>query len=91
MEAEIALIRPKVIVCLGATAAQAILGAEHRLTKERGRFVEHPWAPHVTSTIHPAAILRARDSEEREAEYQKFVTDLKKVREVLSGFQTAAT
>jgi len=69
-----------VIVCLGATAAQALLGKAHRLTKERGNFVQHRLAPAVTSTVHPSAILRAPDDEQRKAEYQLFVEDLKKVR-----------
>jgi DNA polymerase len=79
LEAEIALVRPKIIVCLGATAAQAVFGADYRVTKERGQFVEHPWAPRATSTIHPSAILRAPDEEQRQIEYQRFVADLKKV------------
>jgi uracil-DNA glycosylase family protein len=83
LETEISLIRPKVIVCLGATAAQSILGKEHRLTKERGRFVKHPWAPFVTSTIHPSAVLRAPDEEQRHDEYRKLVEDLRKVKEAL--------
>ncbi len=83
LEAEVALIRPEVIVCLGATAAQSILGREYRLTKERGKFVEHPWAPLVTSTIHPSAVLRAQTDEQRHNEYQGFVADLKKVRDAL--------
>jgi uracil-DNA glycosylase family protein len=82
LETEISLIRPRIIVCLGATAAQSILGSQYRVTKERGRFIEHPWAPHVTSTIHPSAILRAPDAEERESEYRRFVADLQKVRGV---------
>ena len=80
LEAEMSLIKPSVIVCLGATAAQSILGSKHRLTQERGRFVEHPWAPHVTSTIHPSAILRAPDEEQRHNEYRKFVEDLVKAK-----------
>jgi uracil-DNA glycosylase len=83
LEAEVALIKPEVIVCLGATAAQSILGKEHRLTKERGKFVKHPWARLVTSTIHPSAVLRAQSDEGRRMEYQAFVADLKKVRDVL--------
>jgi DNA polymerase len=79
LEAEIALIRPKIIVCLGATAAQSVFGADYRVTKERGQFVEHPWAPQATSTIHPSAILRAPNEEQRRTEYQRFVADLKKV------------
>lgn len=83
LEAEIDLIKPEVIVCLGATAAQAILGGAYRLTKEHGRFVEHAWAPRVTATVHPSAVLRAPDDEQRHDEYQKFVADLRKVRDVL--------
>jgi uracil-DNA glycosylase len=79
LEAEVALIRPSIIVCLGATAAQSVFGPEWRVTKERGRFVEHPWAPHATSTIHPSAILRAPTDEQRHIEYERFVEDLKKV------------
>jgi uracil-DNA glycosylase len=80
LEAEIALVRPDIIVCLGATAAQSVFGAAYRLTKERGQFVEHPWARQATSTVHPSAILRAPDDEQRHIEYQKFVADLRKVR-----------
>lgn len=83
LQAEIALIRPSILVCLGATAAQAVFGPAWRVTKERGRFVEHPWAPHATSTIHPSAILRAPDEEQRHAEYAAFVEDLKKVAHAL--------
>ena len=79
LEAELKLIQPEILVCLGATAAQTIFGSAYRLTQERGRFVENSWAPHTTSTVHPSAILRAPDEEQRHAEYQKFVSDLKKV------------
>jgi uracil-DNA glycosylase family protein len=85
LETETALIKPEVIVCLGATAAQSVLGPEFRLTKQRGQFVEHAWAPHVTATIHPSAILRAPDSEQRHEDFRKFIADLKKVREVLQA------
>jgi DNA polymerase len=78
LEAELAAIRPDIIVCLGATAAQSVFGPDYRLTKERGQFVEHPWAPHATSTIHPSAILRA-PGEQRHLEYQRFVDDLKTI------------
>lgn len=79
LEAEMAVLKPEVIVCLGATAAQSLFGSQYRLTKERGLFVSHPWAPWATSTIHPSAILRAPDEEQRHAEYRRFVEDLKKV------------
>jgi DNA polymerase len=84
LEAEIALLKPEVIVCLGATAAQALLGPKFRLTQERGTFVEHPWGPRVTATVHPSAILRAPDREQRHLQYQKFVGDLKKVRNAVA-------
>ena len=83
LEAEIGLIEPQIIVCLGATPAQTIFGSTYRLTKERGQFVRNSWAPHVTSTVHPSAILRAPDEEQRHIQYREFVADLKKVREVL--------
>jgi len=85
LEAEVSLIKPEVIVCLGATAAQSVLGPQFRLTKERGKFVEHAWAAHVTATLHPSAILRAPDAEQRHEEYRKFVADLKKVRDLLKA------
>jgi DNA polymerase len=83
LEAECFVVHPEVIVCLGATAAQSILGPKYRLTQEHGNFVEHPWAPYVTSTIHPSAILRAPDEDQRQAQYREFVSDLAKVRAVL--------
>jgi uracil-DNA glycosylase len=83
LESEMLLLRPVVIVCLGATAAQSILGKEYRLTKERGKFVEHHWAPHVTATVHPAAVLRAPDPAQRNKEYRGLVADLKRVRRIL--------
>lgn len=79
LEAELNLIQPQIVVCLGATAAQSIFGSNYRLTKERGLFVSNSWAPRVTSTVHPSAILRAPDEEQRHVEYAKFLDDLKKV------------
>ena len=86
LESEISLLHPQIIVCLGATAAQSVFGSEYRLTKERGRFVEHPWAPYATSTVHPSAILRAPD-ESRHDEYRKLVVDLKKVHDLLNTLE----
>jgi DNA polymerase len=83
LEAEIELIRPEIIVCLGATAAQTVFGSDYRLTRERGNFMQHRWAAHATSTIHPSAILRAPDAEQRALEYARFVDDLKKVRALI--------
>jgi uracil-DNA glycosylase len=67
-----------VLVCLGATAAQALLGRQFRVTKQRGEPVESELAPVVIATIHPSSILRA-DEEDREAEFAAFVSDLKAV------------
>jgi uracil-DNA glycosylase family protein len=80
LEAEMAAIRPQILVALGATAAQSLFGNKYRLTKERGIFVAHKWARWATSTIHPSAILRAPDEEQRHAEFQGLVEDLKRVR-----------
>src|SRR6185503_16934434 len=70
LEVEIALVKPRVIVCLGATAAQALLGKQFRVSKERGQFVESPLAPKVMATVHPSSILRAPDDETRRSEMQ---------------------
>jgi DNA polymerase len=83
LEAEMELIKPQVIVCLGATAAQTFLGSMFRLTRGRGVPFPHPWAPHVVATIHPSAILRAPDSVQRHTEYSRFVEDLKGARGLL--------
>lgn len=79
LDTEVALVRPRVIVCLGATAAQALLGRGFRVTQQRGSFVESPLAPLVTATVHPSSILRAPDDESRRQEMRAFVSDLKKV------------
>jgi uracil-DNA glycosylase family protein len=79
LEAELSLIRPQILVCLGATAAQSVFGSEYRVTRERGKFVPHEWAAQATSTVHPSAVLRAPD-ELRGEEYRRFVEDLAGVR-----------
>lgn len=83
LEAELVVIQPKMIVCLGATAAQALLGRSYRLTKQRGQFVDHAWAQYVTATIHPSAILRAPDEGQRHQHYEEFVADLKQIKNKL--------
>jgi len=80
--AEIAVVRPHVLVCLGATAAQTLLGADFRVTKRRGAFVPSNLAPRVLATVHPSALLRA-DPEARDAEIALFVADLRKAAEAL--------
>jgi len=79
LETEIALVKPRVLVCLGATAAQALLGRSFKVSQQRGRFVESPLAPRVTATVHPSSILRAPDDESRRLELKRFVADLKRV------------
>lgn len=83
LRAEADLVKPKVIVCLGATAAQALLGRAYRLTQEHGHFVANEWAPRITATLHPSAVLRAPDAEQRQATYTQLVSDLTKVRKQL--------
>jgi len=80
LEAEFAAVHPEITVCLGATALQAVLGKERRVLKDRGRFFDHPTAGAVTVTVHPSAVLRAVDSDQREADFEAFVKDLKAVR-----------
>src|SRR3954463_5444617 len=77
LDTEIALVKPRVIVCLGATAAQAVLGGSFKVTAQRGVFVASPLAPRVMATVHPSSILRAPDEAARHAEMQRFVRDLR--------------
>jgi uracil-DNA glycosylase family protein len=83
LEAELAVVRPRVLVCLGATAAQSLLGRQFRVTKQRGEWLDSNLADHVTATIHPSAILRQRDERSRHEEMAAFVRDLKLVASVL--------
>jgi uracil-DNA glycosylase len=82
LDAEIALVRPKVLVCLGATAAQALLGRDFRVTRSRGKLVPSALAPSVVATVHPSALLRAPD-EDRAAEIARFIDDLKEAKSAL--------
>jgi len=77
LEAEIARIRPQALVLLGATAAQALLGSSFRLTKHRGEVLESRFAPIVLATLHPSAILRIPDVDERRRAFASMVSDLK--------------
>jgi DNA polymerase len=83
LDGELEAVQPKVLVCLGATAAQALLGRDFRVTKQRGTWVDSDIADFVTATIHPSAILRERDDAERHAEMARFVDDLRLVASVL--------
>ena len=79
LELELRLVDPDIVVALGATAAQALLGRAFRVTKERGKLVSSPLAKRVVATVHPSSILRAPDDEARRAEMRAFVRDLKVV------------
>ena len=79
LEAELAAVRPRVVVALGATAAQSLLGKDFRVTKQRGEPVDSPLAEHVVATVHPSSILRQRDEEARRVELAAFVDDLRVV------------
>ncbi|MGI8534506.1 MAG: UdgX family uracil-DNA binding protein [Candidatus Limnocylindrales bacterium] len=82
LEREIAAVRPVILVCLGATAAQAVLGASFRVSRDRGRFFDSDLAPAVMATLHPSAILRADD---RAAQMDGFIADLRLVAERLAA------
>jgi uracil-DNA glycosylase family protein len=85
LDAELAAVRPEVLVCLGATAAKALLGSKVRVTKDRGRFLESELAPAVSVTVHPSSILRIDDDEERHAARAELAADLRKVGAKLNG------
>jgi uracil-DNA glycosylase family protein len=84
LEAEVAVVRPSLIVALGATAAQALLGRGFRITKQRGEFFPSDLGPEITATVHPSAVIRAPDEERRE-QHRLFVRDLARVARRLAG------
>lgn len=79
MEAELSIIKPGILVCLGATAAKAIFGPAIRVTKDRGHWMETSWAPKTLVTVHPSSLLRAPSEEARRAGYELFLADLRVV------------
>jgi DNA polymerase len=85
LEAELDQVRPQALVCLGSTAAQALLGKSFRVTKQRGELVDSPLAPLVTATVHPSSILRERDDDLRHRAMREFVRDLEHVATELKG------
>lgn len=85
LDAELALVRPRVLVCLGATAAQALVGRHVRVTRDRGRPLDSPLAEHVLATVHPSSLLRAPDETARREAYEAFVADLRVVAALLDG------
>ncbi len=83
LNAEIAVTKPQVIVVLGASAAQSLLGKDFKVTKHRGELIPSDLAPYVVATVHPSAILRAPDDESRHAEMARFIEDMKHVAGVI--------
>jgi uracil-DNA glycosylase len=83
LEAEVALVRPDVIVCLGATAAQALLGPDFRVTKQRGQLMASTLGAPIMATVHPSSILRAPDDESRRTALEGLVADLRHLRQYL--------
>src|SRR5881394_1647066 len=77
LEAELRLVEPKLVVCLGSTAGQTIFGPSFRVTKERGKVLSSRFAQKVVATVHPSSLLRQPDEESREREYKNFVSDLR--------------
>jgi uracil-DNA glycosylase len=82
LDAEVAVLKPRVLVCLGATAAQALLGRDFRVSRQRGELVDSPLAPNTIATVHPSSILRAED---RDVQFREFVRDLEKVAELINA------
>jgi len=81
---EIAVVKPLILVCLGATAAQALLGPQIRVTKDRGVLMSSPLAPHALATVHPSSILRQQTSDNRRREMARFTDDLRVVARALA-------
>jgi DNA polymerase len=85
LDAEIRVIKPRVIICLGSTAAQAVIGPKFRVSLQRGTFVESPLAPFVAATVHPSSVLRAPTDEARHAETERFISDLRTIRKAIGS------
>ena len=85
LEAEVQAVEPEALLAMGATATRSLFGTKVKVTKDRGRPLESPLAPVAAVTIHPSAILRLRDHDEREAEFAGFVADLEAVATALQG------
>lgn len=89
LDAEMQVVGPTVVVCLGATAAQSLLGRDFRVTQRRGEMIPGTLAPFFMATVHPSSILRAPDEETRHDEYARFVADLKRVADILGEKKVA--
>ena len=84
LQREIFLIKPKIIISLGATAGQTLFGAQFRITSFRGKIIrDSEWAPNIIVTVHPSAILRIPDPQDKEREFKAFAADLRLAREIL--------
>ncbi len=83
LDAELDAVKPSVLVCLGASAAQSLLGKDFRVTRDRGKPIPSALAPNVIATVHPSSILRAQDDESRESQMHAFVADLRVVAQLL--------
>jgi uracil-DNA glycosylase len=90
LDAELAVVKPQILVCLGATAAQALLGKDFSVSRRRGELVESELAPYVMATVHPSSILRAVDHESRRLQMDAFVADLRKIARLLHKSLKAA-
>ena len=87
LEAELSSIEPDLVVCLGATAAQSLMGRSFRITADRGKFFPHAWAKEIVATVHPSAILRVPDRYEEE--YRLFLNDLQVIAERVHELELA--
>jgi DNA polymerase len=86
LDAELEVLRPRVLVCLGATAAKALLGRDFRVSRQRGQLIEDSTlAPTVTATVHPSSVLRAQDEAARRMQYEEFVADLARIAPLLES------
>jgi uracil-DNA glycosylase len=85
LDAELNLVKPKVVVCLGASAAQALLGKDFRVTRDRGKAIKSTLAALLVATVHPSSILRAQDDESRQIQMKGFVDDLRTVKRLRNG------
>lgn len=89
LKSEIEIIKPDIIVCMGATASQALLGSKFRVTKSRGQWIEQSYAPYLLATVHPSSILRA-DKEDRATQFEAFIDDLRVVGEQINSLRQAS-
>jgi uracil-DNA glycosylase len=90
LAAELRVVKPQVLVCLGATAAQSLLGREFSVSRQRGRLIPSELAPYVVATVHPSSILRAPDDASRQSQMRQFVHDLTRIASLVVKRKSAA-